>query len=48
MFDSLDDAMKHDLQSEESTRQRVTRYVVITAVSVVAVGGLFAAVQFVR
>lgn len=48
MFDSLDEAMKHDLEHEESSKQRWTRYLVITAVSVVTVGGLFAAVQYVR
>jgi len=48
MFDSLDEQMKHDLQSEESSKQRITRYILISAVSMVTVGGLFAAIQFVR
>lgn len=48
MFDSLDEQMKHDAQAEASPKERLVKYVLISAVSVVVVGGLFAAVQFVR
>ena len=48
MFESLDDQMKADAAARESKRERWTRYIVISAVSIVAVGGIFAAVQFVR
>ena len=48
MFDSLDDQMKHDAKAEASTKERMIKYIVISAVSVAVVGGIFAAVQFVR
>jgi hypothetical protein len=48
MFDSLDEQMKHDAQAEASTRERWMKYIVIGAVSVVVVGGIFAAVQFAK
>jgi hypothetical protein len=48
MFDSLDDQMKHDSLNEASAKERWTRYILIAAVSVVAVGGIFAAVQFIE
>ncbi len=48
MFDSLDDQMKHDAQAEASTKERMMKYLVICAVSFVAVGAMAAAYQFVR
>jgi hypothetical protein len=47
MFDSLDDQMKHDAQAEASTKERMLKYILIGAVSVVVVGGIFA-VQFIK
>ena len=48
MFDSLDDQMKHDSMSESSTKERWMKYFIISAVSILAVGGIFAAVEFVK
>ena len=48
MFESLDEHIKHDDQAEASTKERVLKYVMISAVSVVLVGGIFAAVQFAK
>jgi len=48
MFDSLDEQMKHDDQSEASPKERAVKYLFITTVSVVLVGGIFAAIQFAR
>jgi len=48
MFESLDEHIKHDDQAEASVKERVLKYVMISAVSIVLVGGLFAAVQFVK
>lgn len=47
MFESLDEHIKHDDQAEASTKERVLKYVIISVVSVVVVGGIFA-VQFVK
>ena len=47
MFDSLDDQMKHDAQAEASTKERWLKYILIGAVSVLAVCGIFAA-QFIK
>lgn len=46
MFDSLDEQMKHDLQAEASTKERIMRYVLISAVSLTAVTGIFAVIHF--
>lgn len=48
MFESLDEHIKHDDQAAESTKERVLKYVMISAVSVVLVSGIFAAVQFAK
>ncbi len=48
MFESLEEHIKHDDQAEASTKERVLKYLMICAVSVVLVGGIFAAVQFVK
>ena len=45
MFDSLDEQMKHDLQEQVSTKERIIRYITIGAVSVLVFGGLVVAVQ---
>jgi len=47
MFESLDDQMKHDAMAEASTKERWLKYIIIGAVSVVVVGGIFA-VQFIK
>jgi hypothetical protein len=47
MFDSIEDQMKN-VAMEGSSKERWTRYIILTAISVVAVGGIFAAVQFIR
>ena len=46
MFDSLDEQMKHDEAVEETTRERVFRWVLIGLVSVAVFGGLFIAVRW--
>jgi hypothetical protein len=48
MFESLEDQIKNDDLKEESTKERWTRYAIIGAVSVAAVAGAFAAVQFMK
>lgn len=48
MFESLEEHIKHDDQAEASTKERVVKYLVIGAVSVTLVSGIFAAVQFVK
>jgi len=48
MFESLDEHIKHDDQAEASTKERILKYVVISAVSVVLVSGIFAAVQYAK
>jgi hypothetical protein len=45
MFDSLDEQMKRDEQEQTSTKERVLRYVAISAVSVLVFGGLAIAIQ---
>lgn len=47
MFDSLEDQMKAE-QMEGSSKERLMRYIIIGAVSVVAVAAVFAAVEFVK
>jgi hypothetical protein len=47
MFESLDDQMKHDAQAQASTKERMLKYILIGAVSVLVVGGIFA-VQFIK
>jgi hypothetical protein len=48
MFESLEDQLRNDDLKEESMKERWTRYAIIGAVSVAAVAGAFAAVQFMR
>jgi hypothetical protein len=47
MFDSLEDQMKAE-NMEGSPKERLMRYIVIGAVSVVAVGAVFAVVEFLK
>jgi hypothetical protein len=47
MFDSLEDQMKAE-DMEGSPKERLMRYIVIGAVSVIAVGGVFAVVEFLK
>ncbi len=46
MFESLDESIKHELQGEASDKERIIRYVVISAVSVIVIVALYYAVKF--
>jgi hypothetical protein len=48
MFDSIEDQMKNTAMSGSSSKEKWTRYAVITALSVVAVVGLVVVVQFAK
>jgi len=41
MFDSLDESIKHELEGESTPRERIIRYVVISAVSVIVIVALY-------
>ncbi len=47
MFDSLEDQMKAE-DMEGSPKERLMRYIVIGAVSLVVVAAVFAAVEFLK
>jgi hypothetical protein len=47
MFDSIEDQMKN-VDMEGSAKEKWTKYIVIAAISIVVVGGIFAAVQYVH
>jgi hypothetical protein len=47
MFDSIEDQMKN-VAMEGTTKEKWTKYIVISAVSIAVVGGIFAAVQFIK
>jgi hypothetical protein len=47
MFDSLEDQMKAE-NMEGSSKERLMRYLIIGAVSVVAVAAVFGAVEFLK
>jgi len=47
MFDSLEDQMKAE-NMEGTPKEKLTRYIVISAVSVAVVGAVFAVVSFSR
>jgi len=47
MFDSIEDQMKK-VAMEPSGKEKWTRYAVIAAISLLAVGGIFAAIEFVK
>jgi hypothetical protein len=48
MFDSIEDQMKNVAMSGSTSKEKWMRYLLISAVAVVAVGGLVVAAQFVR
>jgi hypothetical protein len=48
MFDSLDEQLKENDKAEASPKERMMKYLFIGTVSVVLVGGIFAAIQFAR
>jgi hypothetical protein len=45
MFESLDESIKHELQSESSDRERIIRYVVIALISLIVIFVLYEAVH---
>lgn len=45
MFDSLDETMKHDEETQTTSRERWMRYVVTAVISVVVVGGLLMSIR---
>ncbi|MBC7926127.1 MAG: hypothetical protein H7039_10775 [Bryobacteraceae bacterium] len=45
MFDSLDETMKQDELKQTSSTERIVRYIVIAAASVILFGGLILGVQ---
>jgi hypothetical protein len=45
MFDSLDDQMKHDLEKESSSKQRMLLWLAIAIASIVIFGGLYLGVS---
>jgi hypothetical protein len=45
MFDSLDESIKHELDGESSSKDRIIRYVVITAIAIGVIIGLYEAVH---
>jgi hypothetical protein len=47
MFDSIEDQMKN-VAMEGSPKEKWTKYIIISAISVVAVGAIFAGYQFIR
>jgi hypothetical protein len=47
MFDSIEDQMKN-ANMEGSTKEKWTKYLIIGAISICAVGGIFAAIQFLK
>jgi len=47
MFDSIEDQMKK-VALEPSGKEKWTRYGIIAAISVLAVGGIFAVIEFVK
>ena len=47
MFDSIEDQMKN-VAMEGSTKEKWTKYIIISAISIVAVGAIFAGYQFIR
>ncbi|MDX2151394.1 MAG: hypothetical protein SFV54_11725 [Bryobacteraceae bacterium] len=45
MFDSLDETIKHDAEVQSTRKERLLRYLMVAAVSVLVFGGLFAGVS---
>jgi len=48
MFDSIEDQMKNTAMSGATAKEKWTRYIVISAVSVIAIAGIVVAAQFVK
>jgi hypothetical protein len=48
MFESLDERIEQDEKGEYSTKEKVLHYLAITAISVVVVGGVAVAFQYVK
>ena len=46
MFDSLDDTLKHDLQTQSSPKERMMLYGSVAAVSLLIFGGIIAAMKY--
>ena len=45
MFETLDDQIRHDVEAESTRTERVLRWVVAIAVTVVVLGGLYFGVR---
>lgn len=45
MFDSLDEQMKHDLEKQSSSTQRLLLWLAIAVASIVIFGGLYIGVS---
>ena len=48
MFDSLDEQIRSDEHKMTSNRERMVRWVLVAAVSVVVFGGLYLAMHFMQ
>jgi len=48
MFDSLDDAMKKDLEKEGTPKQRMLTYLAIAVASILLIGGLYVGVRLIE
>ncbi len=45
MFETLDDQIRHDVEAETTRTERILRWVVAIAVTVVVLGGLYFGVR---
>jgi hypothetical protein len=48
MFESLEEKIEQDEKQESSKKERLLHYLAISAISVVVVGGMAVAFQFVK
>ena len=48
MFDSIEDQMKNVAMSGSTSKEKWTRYIVISAIAVAAVGAIIAAVELLK
>lgn len=48
MFESLDDQIKHDLDAQTSTRQKVLLWIAVAVASVLLFGGLYYGVRLIQ